>query len=164
MLLAAAAKLAPEGAEFEIATMDGIPLYNQDDEVNMPASVVALKAKVEAADALVIVTPEYNFSFPGTLKNTIDWVTRPYGKNSFTGKPAVIMAESVGPFGGIRAWYQLQQVAISMGLVMQNSPQVIVPAAQEKFGPDGTLTDEATVKYVTASMAGLVSLAQMMKK
>jgi chromate reductase len=164
LLLNASVKLAPEGVQFDVADISQIPMFNQDDEANLPAAVAEFKAKIEAADALVIVTPEYNYSFPGVLKNTIDWATRPYGKNSFTGKPTVIMSQSPGPFGGIRAWYHLQQVAIGMGVVMQNTPQIIVTAVHEKFDAQGILTDEATQKYVAASLTGLVDLVKMMAK
>ncbi len=95
MLLNAASKLAPEGVEFEIADISQVPMFNQDEEMNMPAAVAALKAKVEAADALVIVTPEYNYSFSGVIKNAIDWVSRPYGQSSFKAKPTVFMASSI---------------------------------------------------------------------
>ena len=156
LLLGAAVKLAPAGAQFEVADISQIPIFNQDEEASLPAPVISLKAKIEAADALVIVTPEYNYSFPGVLKNAIDWATRPYGKNSFAGKPTVIMAQSPGPFGGIRAWYHLQQVAIGMGVAMVNVPQIIVPTVHEKFDATGSLTDEATQKYVTAPLAALV--------
>jgi chromate reductase len=165
MLLNASSKLVPEGVEFEIADISQIPMFNQDEETNMPAVVAALKSKVEAADAVVIATPEYNFSFSGVIKNTIDWLSRPYGKSSFKGKPTVFMASSIGPFGGIRAWYQLQQVALgSGGMIMQNSPQIIVPTIQEKFDAAGELTDETTKKYVTQSLAALVELAKMVRK
>lgn len=82
--LRAAAELVPAGAVIETFELDGIPAYNQDEEGNLPPKVAELKRRIREADALLIVTPEYNYSVPGVLKNAIDWASRPYGDNSFT--------------------------------------------------------------------------------
>ncbi|MBA2503937.1 MAG: NAD(P)H-dependent oxidoreductase, partial [Pyrinomonadaceae bacterium] len=97
--LRAAAQLLPNDATLEIFELDGIPIYNQDEEGQLPSKVAELKARIRAADALLIATPEYNYSIPGVLKNAIDWASRPYGDSAWSGKPAAIMGASVGAFG-----------------------------------------------------------------
>ena len=89
--LRAAIELAPEDASIDIFELDGIPGFNQDEEQNPPAKVVELKRRIREADAILFVTPEYNYSVPGVLKNTIDWASRPYGDSAWNGKPAAIM-------------------------------------------------------------------------
>ena len=93
--LRAAQQLAPEGVTLNIFELEGIPGFNEDDEKNPPANVVELKKQIRAADALLIVTPEYNYSIPGVLKNAIDWASRPYGDSAWFGKPAAIMGASI---------------------------------------------------------------------
>ena len=90
-LLQNAAELVPEDARLEIFDLDGIPAYNQDLDIAVPYKVVQFKSKIKAADALLIVTPEYNYSVPGLLKNAIDWASRPPGDNAFPGKTAAII-------------------------------------------------------------------------
>jgi chromate reductase len=111
LLLQAASKLLPPSTQLEIFEIDKIPLYNQDVEATaFPEEVKVFKAKIEDADALLISTPEYNHSYPGVLKNAIDWASRPYGHNSFDGKPTAVMSASPSLFGGIAAQDQLKQV------------------------------------------------------
>lgn len=99
-LLRAALELSPEDAKIEIFDLEGIPPYNMDMENRMPETVKEFKAKIRAADAILIATPEHNYSVPGVLKNAIDWASRPYGDNSFEGKPVGIMSASTGMLGG----------------------------------------------------------------
>jgi chromate reductase, NAD(P)H dehydrogenase (quinone) len=101
--LRAAQDLAPEGATIEIFDLQGIPPFNQDDEQHPPVHVADLKTRIRAADAILLVTPEYNYSIPGMLKNAIDWATRPYGDNAWDGKPVAVMGASVGTLGTARA-------------------------------------------------------------
>ena len=89
-ILRAAAELVPQNAELEIFDLDGIPPFNEDLESNPPAKVTEFKAKLKAADAILIATPEYNYSMPGVLKNALDWASRPYGDNSCDDKPLAI--------------------------------------------------------------------------
>src|SRR3970282_2692923 len=93
--LRAAQKLCPDGATVEVFDLEGIPPFNQDDEKNVPAKVNELKQKIRAADAILLVTPEYNYGMPGVLKNPIDWASRPYGDNAWSGKPVPLMADTV---------------------------------------------------------------------
>ena len=95
--LRAAQRLAPEDAVLELFELDGIPGFNQDHEQQPPEKVVELKVCIRAADAILFVTPEYNYSVSGVLKNAIDWVSRPYGGSAWQGKPGAVMGDSVGP-------------------------------------------------------------------
>ena len=87
--------------------MDGIPVFDQDEDQNPPEKVKQLKARVRAADAILFVTPEYNYSIPGVLKNAIDWASRPYGDSAWQGKPVAVMGASMGGLGTARAQYQI---------------------------------------------------------
>src|SRR5215210_1165968 len=114
--LRAATKLVPEGAVLETFELDDIPLFNQDEDQNPPAKVVELKRLIREADAILIVTPEYNYSVPGVLKNAIDWASRPYGDSAWNGKPVAIMGASVGAFGTMRAQYHLRQCFVFLNM------------------------------------------------
>src|SRR3979411_3529681 len=94
--LRAAKLLVPENSEIDLFQLDGIPLFNEDDEKRPPSSVLELKKRIRSADAVLIVTPEYNYSIPGVLKNAIDWASRPYGDSAWNGKPTAIMGATVG--------------------------------------------------------------------
>jgi chromate reductase len=144
MLLRAARELAPENVEIEIFDLEGIPLFNQDFEANPHEKVTALKEKIRAADGLLIVTPEYNYSIPGVLKNAIDAASRPYGTSPFGGKPVAIMSASTGMLGGARAQYHLRQALVFLDAHPLNAPEIMVAFAPEKFDPTGRLTDETT--------------------
>ena len=120
-LLRAAEDLLPENLILEIYDIDGIPPFNQDNEQNMPMKVKDFKSKIRSADALLIATPEYNYSVPGVLKNAIDCASRPYGDNPFDGKPVAIMGASVGMLGGARAQYHLRQTFIFLNILRKNS-------------------------------------------
>jgi chromate reductase len=162
-LLNAAVELVPEGASLEVFELDGIPLFNQDFEGDMPDVVKGLKSAVRKADALLIATPEYNYSVPGVLKNAIDWASRPYSDNSFDGKPVALMGASPGMFGTVRAQYHLRQVLVSLNMHAVNRPEVFVGLAREKFDASGNLTDEKTEELVARLLANLVSLAERVK-
>src|ERR687885_334855 len=125
-LLRAATNLLPENATLEIFDLDGIPPFNQDLEMNMPEKVTEFKSKIRKADAILIATPEYNYSVPGVLKNAIDWASRPYGDNSFDGKPVAIMSASPGMLGGVRAQYHLRQSFVFLNMYPVNGPDVVV--------------------------------------
>ena len=116
----------------------------------MPAKVKEFKSKIrEKSDAILIATPEYNFSVPGVLKNAIDWASRPYGDNSFDGKPVAIMSASVGMLGGARTRYNLSQMFVFLNMYPVNGPEVIVTFAQDKFDANGKLVDENARKFLT---------------
>ena len=135
--LRAAQQLAPEGAKIEIFELDGLPVFNQDDEQNPPEKVKQLKAQIRAADAILFVTPEYNYSIPGGLKNAIDWASRPYGDSAWQGKPVAVMSASVGPFGAARAQYHLRQSFVFLDMLALNKPEVMIGNASQKFDEAG---------------------------
>ena len=158
MALRAAQKLAPEGMSISIADISQIPLYNDDVRaLGEPAAVTALKAQVRAADALLLVTPEYNFSIPGVLKNTLDWMSRP-PEPPFDGKPVAIMGASPGPVGTARVQYHLRQVLVFMNTFTLNKPEVFISHAGSKFNAEGELTDEVTAKFITEMLVALGKL------
>ena len=155
--LRAAKQLAPEGVTIDIFEIDGIPGFSEDDEKNPPAKVVELKKRIRAADALLFVTPEYNYSVPGVLKNAIDWASRPYGDSAWSGKPAAIMGASVGNTGSARAQYHLRQIFVFLDILAVNRPEVMIGNAAERFDAQGNLTDETTKQYIRKLLEALVA-------
>ena len=142
--LRAATQLVPEGATIDIFEIDGIPGFNQDEEQNPPAKVVELKRRIREADAILFVTPEYNYSIPGVLKNAIDWASRPYGDSAWNEKPAAIMGASIGAIATARAQYHLRQMMVFLNMFPINQPEVMIGNAQDRFDSQGNLTDEVT--------------------
>ena len=122
-LLRAALELVPKGTELEIFDLEGIPPFNQDLENQPPQKVKEFKAKIRAADAILIATPEYNYSVPGVLKNAIDSASRPYGDNAFEGKPVAVMGASIGMLGTARAQYHLRQSFVFLNVYPLNRPE-----------------------------------------
>ena len=135
---------------------DGLPGLNQDDEQNPPAKVVELKRRIQEADAVLFVTPEYNYSIPGVLKNAIDWASRPYGDSAWHGKPAAIMGASIGAIGTARAQYHLRQMMVFLNMFPVNQPEVMIGNASERFDADGNLTDDATKEFIRQLLQNLV--------
>lgn len=154
--LRAATELVPDGVTLETFELDGIPGFNQDEEQNPPAKITELKNKIRAADAILIVTPEYNYSIPGVLKNAIDWASRPYGDSAWNGKPAAIMGASVGTIGTARAQYHLRQMMVFLNMYPINQPEVMIGNASERFDAEGNLTDEPTKEFIRQLLQNLV--------
>ena len=154
--LRAATQLVPEDATIDIFELDGIPGFNQDEERNPPAKVVELKRRIREADAILIVTPEYNYSVPGVLKNAIDWASRPYGESAWSGKPAAIMGASVGTIGTARAQYHLRQMMVFLNMFPINQPEVMIGNASERFDAEGNLIDDATKEFIRQLLQNLV--------
>jgi chromate reductase len=161
--LRAASEMIPPGHRLEQFDLDGIPLYNQDHEGQLPTRVQQLKMSIVAADAILIVTPEYNNSVSGVLKNAIDWASRPYGANAWNGKPLAIMGASPGMLGTVRAQYHLRQMCVFLNMFPLNAPEVMIANATEKFDRDGNLTDEATRKRIVAMLEALISWTRKLK-
>lgn len=147
-LLRAAAGMAPESAQVEIRSIAGIPLYNGDVEAaeGIPQPVAELKDAIVAADGLLIVTPEYNNSIPGVLKNAIDWLTRPASDigRVWGGKPVAIMGASPGRFGTILSQNAWLPVMRTLGADLWTGGRLMVAQASGLFSEDGELTDEQT--------------------
>ena len=161
--LRAAQSLVPPDATLETIELDGIPGFNQDDEKTPPPRVVELKARVRAADAILIVTPEYNYSVPGVLKNAIDWASRPYGDSAWTGKPVAVMGASVGTLGTARAQYHLRQMFVFLDMYPLNKPEVMIANAAQRFDEQGNLTDEKTRELIGQLLAGLVAWTRRLR-
>jgi len=154
--LRAATELAPEGVSVGIFELDGIPAFNQDEEQNPPDKVVELKKRVREADAILFVTPEYNYSVPGVLKNAIDWASRPYGDSAWNGKAAAIMGASVGAIGTARAQYHLRQMMVFLNMFPVNQPEVMIGNAADRFDANGNLTHDATKEFIRQLLQNLV--------
>jgi chromate reductase len=155
--LRAAVDLVPQGATLEIADISGLPGFNQDDEQNPPAKVVELKKQIRAADAILMVTPEYNYSIPGVLKNAIDWASRPYGDSAWRGKPVAVMGASIGSIGTARAQYHLRQCFVFLDMHPLNQPEVMIAQAGERFDEHGNLTHEPTKQIIRQLLENLVA-------
>jgi chromate reductase len=148
-LLRAAEELAPSGMEIRPFDLAPIPFYNGDVEaLGDPEPVVAFKTAIREVDALLIVTPEYNYGVPGVLKNAIDWASRPPGQSSLIGKPAALMGATPGATGTARAQLQIRQAFVFTQTLPLPGPEVLVARAHEKFDDQGRLTDETTRRYV----------------
>jgi chromate reductase len=161
--LRAAQALAPEGTVIEIAEIGDLPLYNDDVRAaGYPAPVERLRRHIAEADAVLFVTPEYNYSVSGVLKNAIDWASRP-PHQPFDGKPVAIMGASGGLFGTARAQYHLRQMLIFLNAFPVNKPEVMIGQAQTKFDDAGNLTDEATREFVRKLLASLVAWTERLK-
>ena len=159
--LRACAGLLPPGATMDLADISAIPLYNEEiREQGLPASVQTLREQILRADALVIATPEYNYSMPGVLKNAIDWASRPPSQ-PFEGKPIALMSASPGGFGGARAQYQLRQVFIYLNGLILNRPEAMISAAHTKFDAQGELTDPTAADQLKALLAALADWTRL---
>lgn len=158
-LLVAARELAPAGVEVEIADIAGIPLYN--DELNVdggPEAVRALKRAIRRADALLFAVPEYNYSMTGVQKNLIDWASRPMDSSPLRGKPIALMGVG-GAFGTVRAQLAMRQILFVHSYVMP-TPELHISQPGGKFDAQGRLTDETTRQRVRAQVEALVAWAE----
>lgn len=155
MIIEQARRQAPEGMIIDIADISDVPLYNGDVHTNgFPPAVQRLSAQVSQADAFLIATPEYNYSVPGVLKNTLDWLSRnPEAK--FQGKPMAIASASMGMLGGARAQHHLRQVLIYMDVDMVNKPELTIGTAHEKFSENGELMDITARNLLDKLLAAL---------
>ena len=158
--LRTAQQLVPAGVRLEIFDLEGIPLFNQDEEGPPPERVGQFKQRIRAADAILIVTPEYNYSIPGVLKNAIDWASRPYGDSAWEGKPVAIMGASLGALGTSRAQYHLRQVFVYLNMYALNRPEVMISNAAQRFDEKGNLKDEETKSNIQKLLQALVAWAK----
>jgi chromate reductase len=133
--------VAPEGVEFEYIDIN-FPLFNQDLEANFPAAVRAAKDIIDAADGVLFVTPEYNRSIPGVLKNAIDWISRPWGENSFAGKPAGIVGATPSVVGTAVAQADLRHIVVYLGIKLLGQPEIYVANAHSMFDENGDATPD----------------------
>jgi chromate reductase len=163
-LLRAAQELTPEGARMDIFELDGIPPFNQDNEATPPAIVADLKLQVRNADAILLVTPEYNYSVPGVLKNAIDWASRPYGESAWNGKPVALMGATVGTLGTARAQYHLRQMFVFLNMYAVNQPEVMLSNAHKHFDDNGKLIDETAKKLMRQLLEELMNWTRRLQR
>jgi len=162
--LRAAVDLAPAGMTIETFDISPIPLYNEDvKEQGFPEPVQRLREGIRAADALLLVTPEYNYSIPGVMKNAIDWASRP-PEQPFAEKPIAIMGASPGALGTSRAQYHLRQCFVFLNAPVLLRPEVMISQANQKFDASGKLTDETTAKFIGDLLSGLADLTLRLRR
>ena len=162
-ILRAALEMVSEDCKLEIFDLEGIPPFNQDLESQPPEKVKEFKAKIRTADAILIATPEYNYSMPGVLKNAIDWASRPFGDNAFEGKPVAVMGASPGMTGTARSQYHLRQTFVFLDMHPLNRPEVMVPFAHEKIDKEGKVTDPKTKEKIRELLESLVIWTRRLK-
>ena len=162
--LRACQSLLPTGATMELFDISPIPLYNEDIRVQgLPASVQLLREKIAAADALVIASPEYNYSMSGVLKNAIDWASRPPGQ-PFDGKPIALLGVTPGGLGTARSQYHLRQVFVYLNGLLLNKPEVMISAGPSKFDAEGKLTDAEIAEKIRGMLLALEAWTQIIGK
>jgi chromate reductase len=144
----ALAALAAPTLAFDFVAIGDLPLYNQDEDENPPASWTRLRNQIRAADAVLFVTPEYNRSVPGVLKNAIDVGSRPYGQNVFDKKPAAIVSVSPGAMGGFGANQHLRQSLVFLNMPALQQPETYVGGAAQLFDEAGNLKNEGTKAFL----------------
>ena len=155
-LLGYAKSILPDEAEMEIFDLEGMPLFNQDLEIQMPDIPRELKQKIREADGILIVTPEYNYSVPGVLKNAIDWASRPYGDNAWNEKPTAIMGASTSGFGTLRAQLHLRQIFQFINVNAVRQPEVYISNAMDKFDEEGILISPQDIDKVKLLLENLI--------
>jgi chromate reductase len=158
----ALAKLAPDTLKLDVVTLHGISFFNQDLEATPPADWLAFREKIQKSSGVLFVTPEYNRSIPGVLKNAIDVASRPYGKSSFIGKPTGIISNSPGPLGGVSAAKHLQNILPGISGPILGQPEIYLNGVGDAFDDKGHLIKEALQKvlqqYIDAYAAFLEKL------
>jgi chromate reductase len=163
MLLRAAIELAPADVKIDAFDIDDVPMYNADldDDGVLPAPVKRLRDAIRSADALLVVSPENNYSLPAATKNVLDWAST--DDIVLDGKPAAVMGASPGQFGTTRMQVQMRQVAVATNMLMINEPKILVAHCREKFDAEGRLTDEHWRKAIPEMLDALASFARRLK-
>jgi chromate reductase len=146
-------RLAPPSLELTEIPIRDLPLYNRDDELDPVAAVTAFKHDVERAEGLLLISPEYNRSIPGALKNAIDWGSRPWGHNSFARKPTGIIGASTGAIGTAVMQSSMRSVLSFLNAPQLNAPEAYITFKPELFGEDGEVTDPATEEFLRHYMS-----------
>ena len=142
-------RLAPADLEFTEIPIGDLPLYSQDHDANFPPEAVALKEAIATSDAILFVTPEYNRSIPGALKNAIDWASRPWGQNSFDHIPAAVIGASTGQIGTAVAQQSLRGVLSFCNARQMTAPEAYIQYSTDVFTDDGEVTNESTRAFLT---------------
>jgi chromate reductase len=152
-LAQALAQLAPQELALEFPRIDDLPLYNQDDDNNPAPPVRRLKGEIAGADGVIFVTPEYNRSIPGVLKNAIDHASRPYGQSAWAGKPAAVIGISIGAMGTSMAQQHLRNMLAYLDMPTLAQPEVYLTNKQGFFGASGEIADESTRQFLQKWLA-----------
>ena len=161
------AKLADGRLKFQFVEIGDLPLYNEDLWQDPPASVLRMKKEVEAADAVLFVTPEYNRSFTPAIKNAMDWGTRPWGKNSWGGKPAAVIGASGGAISSAVAQHGLRDVAVVIGTILMVQPEVYFNYKPELFNDANEIANPDTKKFLSGwvdKFAAWIDMASTLRK
>ena len=140
--------LAPDSLKLEIVEIGNLPLYNQDHDADPPAESVAFKKRIAAADAVIFMTPEYNRSVPGVLKNAIDIASRPYGQSAWAKKPAAVISVSPGAIGGFGANHALRQSLVFLDMPTLQQPEMYIGNCASLFDQNGKLVNDGTRKFL----------------
>jgi chromate reductase len=163
-LLEAAKELLPQDATLEVVDVSKLPLYNQDLEHDLPEAVKELKKKIRGADAILIATPEHNYSVTAVLKNAIEWGNRPPRDASWSGKPAAVISASTGLRGGVRAQLHLRQIMIDLNMYPINRPLLLVANARDKFDENLKLIDEESLQTLREVLSSLVEWTRKLRR
>jgi chromate reductase, NAD(P)H dehydrogenase (quinone) len=163
-LIRAAVEVAPSTVAIEVFDLEGIPPFNQDFEGNPPQRIKEFKEKIRTSDALLIATPEYNFSVSGILKNALDCASRPKLENPLEGKPVAIMSASTGRFGGARAQYHLRQIFVFLNMHPVNRPEVMLSDAAHNVDSNGNVANEQTRLLIRQLLEALAQWTNLLKE
>jgi chromate reductase len=157
------AELAPDPLKLEMAEIGHLPHYNQDFDENSPTAFTEFRERIKSADVVLFVTPEYNRSVPGVLKNALDIGSRPYGESAWNGKPAAVVSTSIGPLGGFGANHHLRQSLVCLNVPTLAQPEAYIGGAAQLFDANGKLADERTraslAKFMQAFAAWVIANA-----
>ena len=145
--------MAPPALALKIVEIGALPLYNQDEDAQMPAPWAEFREQIAACDAVLFVTPEYNRSVPGALKNAIDVGSRPYGKSAWAGKPAAIVSVSPGAAGAFGANHHLRQSLVFLNMPAMQQPEAYIGGADKLFAEDGSISNPSTHEFMTKYLA-----------
>ena len=162
-LATALARLAPDSLQLREIPIAELPLYSYDHDADYPAVARKFKESIEGVDALLFVTPEYNRSIPGVLKNAIDWTSRPYGDNAWVRKPVFVIGASIGPIAAAVAQYDLKKVMTYLDAFVMGQPEFYCGTAGSKFNDAGTLVDDDTEAHVTSALSAFMAFIDQVR-
>jgi chromate reductase, NAD(P)H dehydrogenase (quinone) len=163
-LLEAGKHLLPQDTTLDVVDVSRLPLYNQDLEHDLPADVKELKKKIRNSDAILIATPEHNYSITAVLKNAIESGNRPPRDASWNGKPAAVISASTGLRGGVRAQLHLRQIMIDLNMYPINRPLLLVANARDRFDENLKLTDEESLQTLKDVLSSLVNWTRRLQR
>lgn len=162
-LAQALARLAPESLELEIIDISGLSFYNEDIEPQPPQTWQDFRARIRSADAVMLVSPEYNRSIPAVLKNAIDIGSRPYGQSVWNGKPTAVITASPGPIGGFGANHHLRQTLVALNMPVLQTPEAYIGRANDLFDEQGHVKDETTRDFLRSVMQSFAEWVHLIK-